>query len=59
VAHHYVFTLYALDTVLEPLPPHGDFPPGSEALYHALIKAGRRGHILGTASISGFFPRSS
>jgi len=58
VAHHYVFTVYALDARLPTLPMFGDFPPGSEALYHALIRAGRYGHILATASIDGFFPGS-
>jgi Raf kinase inhibitor-like YbhB/YbcL family protein len=55
LVHHYVFTLYALDTKLPTLPTYGDFPPGAEALYHALIKAGRDGHILDSASISGFY----
>jgi len=59
VVHHYIFTVYALDIVLPTLPTFGDFPPGAEALYHALIAAGRDGHILRTASISGFFPGSS
>jgi Raf kinase inhibitor-like YbhB/YbcL family protein len=56
VSHHYVFTVYALDTLLPALPARGSFPPGAEALYHALIAAGRGGHILETASTSGFFP---
>ncbi|HXW56749.1 MAG TPA: YbhB/YbcL family Raf kinase inhibitor-like protein [Candidatus Cybelea sp.] len=53
LVHHYVFTLYALDTMLPTLPTQGDFPPGAEALYHALIRAARDGHILDSASISG------
>ena len=53
--HQYVFTLYALDSTLPTLPAYGNFPPGAEALYHALIRAGRDGHILETASISGFY----
>ena len=57
VVHHYIFTVYALDTALPILPKFGDFPPGAEALYHALIAAGRGGHILQSASISGFFPQ--
>jgi Raf kinase inhibitor-like YbhB/YbcL family protein len=57
VSHQYIFTVYALDTALPILPAFGDFPPGSEALYHALIAAGRGGHILNSASISGFFPQ--
>ena len=54
-AHEYVFTVYALDTA-PTLPSFGDFPPGAETLFQALIRAGRRGHILATASIRGFFP---
>jgi Raf kinase inhibitor-like YbhB/YbcL family protein len=57
-AHEYVFTVYALDTA-STLPSFGDFPPGAEALFQALIRAGRRGHILASASISGFFPSAS
>jgi len=56
VSHHYVFTVYALDVTLPTLPSFGDFPPGAEALYHALIDAGKCGDILETASIDGFFP---
>jgi Raf kinase inhibitor-like YbhB/YbcL family protein len=56
VNHHYVFTVYALDEMLPVLPTSGDFPPGAEALYHALIKAARDGHILATASVDAFFP---
>jgi Raf kinase inhibitor-like YbhB/YbcL family protein len=53
--HQYVFTVYALNTALA-LPSFQDFPPGAEALFQALIRAGMRGHILASASISGFFP---
>lgn len=56
VSHQYVFTVYALDVTLPTLPTHGDFPPGAEQLYHSLIAAGRNRDILGSASISGFFP---
>ena len=56
-SHEYVFTVYALDTTLPTLPMFGDFPPGAEALYHALIAAGRGGQILDSASITGFFPQ--
>ena len=55
--HQYVFTVYALDTAVA-LPSFPDFPPGAEALFQALIRAGMREHILATASISGFFPSS-
>jgi Raf kinase inhibitor-like YbhB/YbcL family protein len=52
-AHEYRITLYALDVVLADLPTQGDFPPGAEALYHALIRAD--GHILESASLRGFY----
>lgn len=48
--HHYLFTVYALDTTLD-LPA---FPPGvpapSETLFRAMI-----GHVIGTATITGLF----
>jgi len=53
-AHHYVFTLYALDIELK-LPGSGNFPPSAETLYHALIRAGENGHILATASLTGLY----
>ena len=56
VSHHYIFTVYALDTALPTLPTFGDFPPGAEQLFHAMIAAARNGAILDSASISGFFP---
>jgi len=48
-AHLYFFTVYALDIMLPELPTHGEFAPGAEALYHALIAA--PGHILQSASL--------
>jgi hypothetical protein len=51
-----MFTVYALDTTLPTLPTYGDFLPGAEALYQAMIAAARNGDILDSASISGFFP---
>ena len=57
VSHTYVFTVYALDTVLPTIPSYGDFQPGSEALYQALIVAGQGGHIVRSADITGFFPQ--
>ena len=57
VVHQYIFTVYALDSTLPILPTFGDFSPGAEALYHALISAGQGGHILESASISGFYPQ--
>jgi phosphatidylethanolamine-binding protein (PEBP) family uncharacterized protein len=56
VSHHYVFTVYALDIALPTLPTFGDFLPGAEQLYQAMIAAGRNGDILDSASISGVFP---
>ena len=53
-AHHYVFTVYALDIVLH-LPSSPNFPANAETLYQALIKAGKEHHILTNASISGFY----
>jgi Raf kinase inhibitor-like YbhB/YbcL family protein len=54
-SHHYVFTVYALDTVLPQIPTIGDFTPGPEALYQALIAASLGGHILDRATTGGFF----
>lgn len=53
-AHHYVFTVYALDIVLH-LPESPNFPANAETLYQALIKAGKEHHILANATISGFY----
>jgi len=52
--HHYVFTVYALDIELN-LPGTANFPNNAETLYHALIDAGRGGHILASASIVGLY----
>jgi Raf kinase inhibitor-like YbhB/YbcL family protein len=52
--HHYVFTVYALDTTLK-LPGSQNFPASAEALYHALIKAGRYHHILASSRMVGFY----
>jgi Raf kinase inhibitor-like YbhB/YbcL family protein len=52
--HHYVFTVYALDIVLR-LPSPANFPASAETLYQALIEAGRAGHILQSASITGLY----
>lgn len=51
--HTYVFRIYALSTTLR-LDGTANFPSNSETLYHALIRAGAEGQILGTASITGF-----
>jgi Raf kinase inhibitor-like YbhB/YbcL family protein len=53
-SHDYVFTIYALDIRL-PILPTFDDASSSEALYHALIDAGRGGHILASASTQGFY----
>jgi Raf kinase inhibitor-like YbhB/YbcL family protein len=52
--HHYVFTVYALDTMLR-LPSSPNFPASAESLYQALIKAGKAGHILVSSKIVGFY----
>jgi Raf kinase inhibitor-like YbhB/YbcL family protein len=50
-AHHYVFTVYALDTELN-LTTSTNFPANAETLFHALLHASEHGHILARASIS-------
>jgi Raf kinase inhibitor-like YbhB/YbcL family protein len=52
--HHYVFTVYALDTTLK-LPSSPNFPASAESLYQTLIKAGKAGHILASAKIVGLY----
>jgi Raf kinase inhibitor-like YbhB/YbcL family protein len=52
--HHYVFTVYALDMLLS-LPSSANFPATAETLYQALIEAGKGGHILASASITGLY----
>jgi phosphatidylethanolamine-binding protein (PEBP) family uncharacterized protein len=52
--HQYTFTVYALNTNLT-LPSPANFPADGETLYQALIKAGKSGHILEGATISGFY----
>lgn len=52
--HHYVFTVYALDTDLE-LPSSPNFPANAETLYQALIAAGEYHHILASASLTGLY----
>jgi Raf kinase inhibitor-like YbhB/YbcL family protein len=53
-AHRYVFTVYALDERLT-LESSANFPADAETLYHALIQAGRAGHILASGSIEGIY----
>jgi Raf kinase inhibitor-like YbhB/YbcL family protein len=52
--HHYMFTVYALDTMLH-VTGTTNFPPNAENLYHALINAGQYHHILATARLVGFY----
>ena len=52
--HHYVFTVYALDVVFQ-LPTSAHFPASAETLYQALIRVGKNGHILASASIAGVY----
>jgi hypothetical protein len=52
--HHYVFTVYALDTDLD-LPGSANFPASALTLYRGLEEAGRAGHILASASITGLY----
>jgi len=52
--HNYVFTVYALSTTLD-LQGSANFPVNDETLYHALIKAGANGEILGHASLTALY----
>jgi Raf kinase inhibitor-like YbhB/YbcL family protein len=52
--HNYVFTVYALSATLD-LPGSTNFPANAETLYHALIKAGQQGQILGQASLTALY----
>jgi len=55
-AHKYQFTVYALDRFLPVVHTFGDFvPAGPEGVYQELMEASRRGHVLASASIAGFF----
>lgn len=55
-AHQYQFTVYALDRMLPVVPTFGEFvPAGPEGFYQELLKASIEGHVLASASISGFF----
>ena len=53
-AHHYLFTVYALDTRIE-VPKFHNFPQYPEALLHVLADAGAKGHVLGSATIGGYY----
>jgi Raf kinase inhibitor-like YbhB/YbcL family protein len=54
VVHHYVFTVYALDTTLD-LPSSANFPANAATLYQAMVQAGEERHILESASITGLY----
>jgi Raf kinase inhibitor-like YbhB/YbcL family protein len=54
-AHHYVFTVYALDVDLDVRSASSNFPAGAQTLYHALIRAARGGHILGSGSLGTYY----
>jgi Raf kinase inhibitor-like YbhB/YbcL family protein len=54
--HIYTFTVYALDTYLRVVPTFGAFvPAGPEGLYQELLTASRAGHVLGSATITGYY----
>ena len=53
-AHHYVFTVYALDREIT-LSSLANCPANAETLYHALIGAAREGHVLASGSILGLY----
>ena len=50
--HHYVFELFALDTVLD-VPPVGASPPATRAA----VVAAMAGHVRGKAVMVGLFRR--
>jgi len=54
VVHRYVFTVYALDSLLD-LPSPANFPANTETLYQALVQAGEDRDILESASITGLY----
>jgi hypothetical protein len=55
-SHQYEFSVYALDRMLPVVRTFGDFvPAGPEGFYQELIDASRHGHVLASASISGFY----
>lgn len=53
-AHHYVFTVYALDTELT-VNSSANFPANAETLYHALLHAARDGHVLASGNIATYY----
>ena len=53
--HEYVLTVYALNEQLKLPVGSIDFPPFGETLFRSLVEAGRTGHILQSASITGHY----
>lgn len=53
-SHQYVLTVYALDKELK-VPSSANFPAYAEALWYVLVKAAEEGHVLASASITGFY----
>jgi Raf kinase inhibitor-like YbhB/YbcL family protein len=52
--HRYLFTVYALSQELDLYSPP-NFPASALTLYRALVKEGREGHILGSASLLSYY----
>jgi Raf kinase inhibitor-like YbhB/YbcL family protein len=52
--HRYVFTVYALSQDLDLYSPP-NFPATALTLYRALVKEGREGHILGSATLVSYY----
>jgi Raf kinase inhibitor-like YbhB/YbcL family protein len=53
-SHQYVLTVYAIDKELK-VPSSANFPPYAEALWVVLLKAAEEGHVLASASITGYY----
>lgn len=53
-SHHYVVTVYALDIELR-LPVFTNFRQNPDTLFNAVARAGAEGHVLGSASIDGYY----
>ena len=52
--HRYLFTVYALSQDLDLYSPP-NFPASALTLYRALVKEGREGHILGSATLLSYY----
>jgi Raf kinase inhibitor-like YbhB/YbcL family protein len=53
--HEYVLTVYTLDEEIKLPEGSKDFPPFGETLFRTLVEAGKTGHILQSASITGHY----